>query len=256
MLVMGKFKWFEPSGQPLEYHLDKMTLRELVSAYFLYPAIQIYLVLLGVSLVAVIWLRGNPLRTALAAAAIIVVYPVVEYLIHRFVLHAPLYRWSRMATFWKRVHYDHHCDPNNLRVLFGRARDQLFTVTSITLPIGAAIGGPAGMAAAFSAGLLCLMSYEFCHCVQHLRFVPSSDYFRTIKRNHLLHHFHNEQGNFGITGYAIDRVFGTGYRDTHEWPHSATVHNLGYAGEKCVRYPWVRQLSEEACSGGGSHKPA
>ena len=32
-----------------------------------------------------------------------------------------------------------------------------------------------------------------------------------LKRLHLAHHFHNEQGNFGITNFLWDRLFGTFY---------------------------------------------
>ena len=61
-----------------DYLFDRMSLRDLVKAYFTDPAIQIYL--------ALVW-----------------------YVLHRFVLHrAWLYRSQLTAALWKRIHYDHH----------------------------------------------------------------------------------------------------------------------------------------------------
>ncbi|MGE0776636.1 MAG: fatty acid hydroxylase family protein, partial [Sphingomonadaceae bacterium] len=57
------------------HHLDKMTLRELVIAYFQYPAIIAYLVLAVVS--GLLWFRypAPLLDTAAAVAAAVMVYP-------------------------------------------------------------------------------------------------------------------------------------------------------------------------------------
>ena len=68
---------------------------------------------------------------------------------------------------------------------------------------------------------------------------------RDIKRNHLAHHFHNEQGNFGITSSVWDRVLGTYYAQPKDVRRSPTAHNLGYTAEMAERYPWVAALSED-----------
>jgi hypothetical protein len=77
----------------------------------------------------------------------------------------------------------------------------------------------------------------------------------------LAHHFHNEQGNFGITNFFWDRVLGTYYDSPKVYPRSETVFNLGYCGDEVTRYPWVARLSEmtleEAIAGGARpRKPA
>jgi sterol desaturase/sphingolipid hydroxylase (fatty acid hydroxylase superfamily) len=63
----------------------------------------------------------------------------------------------------------------------------------------------------------------------------------------LLHHFHNEQGNFGITSLICDRLFGSLYFSAENIPVSPTVSNLGYRDGERVQYPWVAELSQ--------HKP-
>ena len=240
-MVIGNRLW---DGR--KHYLDKMTLRELVAAYFAYPAIQAYIALglIAAGLTAVSW-DGHPVRVAAAALAAVVVYPLVWHLLHRYVLHGRfLYKSARTAPLWKRVHYDHHQDPNDLGVLFGALYTTLPTVAVVTLPVGWAIAGPAGSAAAFGAGMFVTCFYEFCHCIEHLRYTPKFAFLRRIKKLHLMHHFHNEQGNYGITNFLWDRLLGTFYAEAEAVARSETVFDLGYAGAERERYPWVMRLSE------------
>jgi sterol desaturase/sphingolipid hydroxylase (fatty acid hydroxylase superfamily) len=179
-----------------------------------------------------------------AAVATVLVYPLVWYLLHRFVLHERfLYKHPQTAALWKRIHFDHHQDPNDLGVLFGSLFTTLPTILAVTIPIGWLIGGPGAAAAAATTGMLTTCFYEFCHCIQHLPFTPRLAFLRRIKRYHLAHHFHSERGNFGITNFFWDRVFGTFYPDPKSFPRSQTVFNLGYSGPETARFPWVAKLS-------------
>jgi sterol desaturase/sphingolipid hydroxylase (fatty acid hydroxylase superfamily) len=231
------------------YFLNKMSLRELLVAYMTHHSILTYLGLIVVSLWLVVRFAQSAGPPLLAALVIVLIYPLVEYLLHRHVLHSRfLYRHKATATLWKRIHYDHHQNPNDLAVLFGALYTTLPTIFVIGTPIGWLIGGPAGAAAAFATALALFALYEFCHCVQHLPFTPRYEWLRTLKKHHLAHHFHSEQGNFGITSFLWDRAFGTLYRAVQEVPRSATVHNLGYAGAEREAYPWVAELSDDDAS--------
>ncbi len=224
--------------------LSRMGYRDLLVAYFTYYAIQVYLLcMIAGTALAVLWAESWPGPT-LAALGTVLVYPLVEYLVHRYVLHSRLlYRSPWTAKVWKRIHYDHHQNPNDLGVLFGALYTTLPTIALITLPLGWAIAGRAGAAAAFAAGCGVFAFYEFCHCVQHLPVSPRNRWLRDIKRRHLAHHFHNEQGNFGITSNIVDRIVGTFYDPPGTRPKSPTVFNLGYAGPERERYPWVAEMS-------------
>ncbi len=227
------------------YHLDQMGLKDLSEAYFHYYAIQVYLVLGTVaSVLALIWTE-NALKVILAAAVSVAMYPLLWYLIHRFLLHSSLYRVAGLAKVWKRVHYDHHRDPNDLKILFGALYTTLPTVALATLPIGYAIAEVSGALAALAAGVFTTCFYEYCHCVQHLGYQPRSAYLKKIKAAHLAHHFYNENGNYGITNLAWDRIFGTYYGASREMPKSPTVFNLGYTKEVADQYPWVAELDAE-----------
>lgn len=231
-----------------KYFLDKMTLRELIGAFFTHYSIVAYLALTVLGIAWAVWQASSPWGPLLAAVVTWALYPLVEYLLHRFLLHSHfMYKSPLTAPVWKRIHYDHHQNPHDLSVLFGALYTTLPAIVVITFPLGYAIAGLPGIGASFAAGLIIFMIYEFCHCIQHLPFTPRLTWLRNIKRNHLAHHFHSEQGNFGITTNVVDRAFGTLYEHARDVPRSATTYNLGYTGEERKKYPWVAEasLSEE-----------
>ncbi|MEM7488885.1 MAG: sterol desaturase family protein [Pseudomonadota bacterium] len=226
------------------FDLGRMTLRELTAAYFTYYAIQAYLALGVVATAAAIWLATAVVPILFSVVAAIVLYPVVWYLLHRFVLHGEyLYRWSVTAPVWKRIHFDHHQDPHKLEVLFGALHTTLPTIVLATAPVGYLIGGPAGALAALAAGLFTTCVYEYVHCIQHLNFKPKNALLKRMKEKHLLHHFHHEDGNYGITTFSVDKLFGTNYERATEVPRSPHVFNLGYDEEMARRYPYVADLT-------------
>ena len=224
--------------------LGKMTLGELWRAYFATPAIQIYLLLAMVCAVAVAVSPGEQTRIALAVLATVILYPFAWYVIHRFVLHGTwLYRSSWTAGLWKRIHFDHHQDPHRLEVLFGAPSNTIPTMAVITIPIGYVLGGLPGGIAAFGTGLLTTCVYEFCHCIQHLNYKPRSRLLQYLKQKHLLHHFHDEAGNYGVVSFLPDRLFDTFYSDAKSRSRSPHVFNLGYDLQQAERFPWVMRAS-------------
>lgn len=233
-----------------KYNLSRMTMPQLVKAYFTHYAVATYFALAFLSgAIAVTALPELSISQALRAIAtilaVVVTYPVVWYALHRWVLHNPLmYRRAATAKLWKRIHFDHHQDPHDLGVLFGALYTTLPTIAIIALPIGWLVGGGlSGAATAFTAGLLTTCFYEFCHSAQHLNFRPGSQAIQTMKRLHLLHHFHNENGNHGITNFTVDRLLGTFYASAKDRPKSATAFNLGYDEDVAGRFPWVAAAS-------------
>ena len=78
-----------PSGIWAKSHyLNRMTLRELVAAYFQHYTIQTYLGLAAVAVVVAILFPTTLLRGAGAAVSAALIYPLVWYALHRFVLRA------------------------------------------------------------------------------------------------------------------------------------------------------------------------
>lgn len=246
-----------PSFWRREHHLDRMSFRELVIAYFQYPAIIAYLALSAAAIFAFA-LRPAPLVPTLIAVAVAsLIYPLVWYILHRWVLHSRwMFKVPVLASTWKRIHYDHHQDPNHLEVLFGALHTTLPTIAIATAPLGYAIGsfwGPdaafGAACAAFATGLLTTCFYEFVHCIQHLAYKPKSKLLAEMKKRHMAHHFHDENGNYGITTFFWDKLFGTYYDRSERPKKSETVFNLGYTPEIAERYPHVARLSGGVATG-------
>lgn len=245
----------KPAFWAKEHHLDRMTLRELVIAYFQYPAIIAYLACAALAIFAYDVYPATLAQTLAAVAVSVFVYPLVWYCLHRWVLHSRwMFKVPFLAATWKRIHYDHHQDPNRLEILFGALHTTLPTIALATAPLGYAIGGTGGALAAFATGLITTCIYEFCHCIQHLAYKPKSKMLTVMKARHMAHHFHDERGNFGITSYFWDRLFGTYYERIEKDKKSETVFNLGYTPEVAERYPHVARLSGGVATGHPSQR--
>ena len=227
------------------HNLNRMTFGELVRAYLGHYTILTYLGLTAASVGVWLWHPAAALPTLASAMLVMLAYPLVWYVLHRWVLHCHwMFKVPALAHVWKRIHYDHHQDPNHLEVLFGALYTTLPTLLLVAALPGWLIGGVGGAAAGFAAGLLCTCFYEFFHCIQHLAYKPRVKMLVVMKRRHLEHHFHDEDGNFGITNFLWDRLFGTLYIRTDRPAKSPTVFNLGYTEEMAARYPWVARLSD------------
>ncbi len=227
------------------FDLGRMTLRDLIVAYSSHPAVHLYS--LGAVVAGILAAResASVWGPLCAVVATVTAYPLAWYAIHRFVLHSRfLYRSKLTAALWKRIHFDHHQDPYRMDVLFGSPVTTLPTLLAILIPLGWLVGaGLGGAAAATCAGLLITCAYEFCHCIQHLNFKPRLRLLQRMKELHLAHHFHDEVGNYGISSFVVDRLFGTYYASARLRRRSPHVFNLGYDLSEAIRFPWVARLS-------------
>jgi sterol desaturase/sphingolipid hydroxylase (fatty acid hydroxylase superfamily) len=236
------------------HYLDRMTLGQLTAAYFQHYTIVVYLVVAALCAVGFAIVPAGPWQTLGAIAAAVAIYPLAWHLLHQFVLHGRwMWKQKWLSPTWKRIHYDHHQDPNHLEVLFGALHTTLPTIALTTLPIGWLIGGAeghwGGAFAALGAGILTTCYYEYMHCIQHLSFKPKWKWVQHMKQRHNEHHYFDEDGNFGITNYVFDRLFGTYYEKRDRPRRSETVFNLGYDEQVALRYPWVKDLSGGIASG-------
>jgi sterol desaturase/sphingolipid hydroxylase (fatty acid hydroxylase superfamily) len=188
--------------------------------------------------------RAPLLGTLAAVVVAFFLYPVIWYVLHRYVLHSKhMWRSPLTAGVWKRIHYDHHSDPNNLKVLFGALYTTLPTVALATMPVGYLLAEWPGALAALCGGVIQTCVYEYFHCIQHLGYQPPWAWVRKMKKFHMAHHFHNENGNYGITNLWWDRRLGTFYEGAKDKPRSPTVFNLGYDEDVAKVYPYVARMT-------------
>ncbi len=181
---------------------------------------------------------GDPSwRDAVAAAAMLVVYPFGEWAIHVYLLHMRPVRIAgrRFEPPAAREHREHHERPNDLYMLL-LAPKELAQLLLLAVPLTVAVGalivglvaGPVPLGALVSAaiaGYVAIGVYEWTHFLIHTAHRPRSRYYRAVWRNHRLHHYKNERYWHGITNNLSDRVLGTN-PDQREVPRSATARTL------------------------------
>ncbi len=226
------------------HHLGRMGLRDLVRAYFTHYAVIAYLALAMLCAAGFVSNPAPPVPTLAIVLIVALACPLVWYVLHRWVLHSRwMFKVPMLAALWKRIHYDHHMDPDRLELLFGALHTTLPMLLVVAALPGWLIGGTGGALAGFATGLLCTCFYEFAHCVQHLGWKPRQPWLAAMKKRHMEHHFHDERGNFGITNSLWDHLFGTFYTRAERPAKSATVFNLGYDKATARAYPWVAARS-------------
>jgi sterol desaturase/sphingolipid hydroxylase (fatty acid hydroxylase superfamily) len=180
-------------------------------------------------------------------AAMVVLYPIAEYLLHRFLLHGNFLAKSPLTSpLWYRIHYRHHSKPSDQSVILAAPYTIVGAVIFFSLLLGLGFGSFTALTGALAVGSLLIISYEYAHSVCHAAFPTENPYLKSIRMNHVLHHFHSESGNYGITNNLSDILFGTRYGDKPLPKRSPTVRNLGYDEEMRRAFPWIAEIEANA----------
>jgi Fatty acid hydroxylase superfamily len=173
------------------------------------------------ALAARIVLGGWSWRDVAAVAFMAVVYPFGEWAIHVYLLHLRPFRvrGRRVDLPTARAHREHHSEPHRLELINFSPREAL-AILGLAVPTAVALGaglaslvpGPlpfAPLVTGLLTGYVLVGSYEWTHFLIHTAYRPRSRYYRSVWRNHRLHHFKNERYWHGITNTVSDRVLGT-----------------------------------------------
>lgn len=171
----------------------------------------------------------------IALAVTILVTGTVEWIIHRFLLHADADAWTSRKLGTGAGHGQHHLDPPDVDWLMLRGADATVFVTAFgvvtaawTLPLmwitGSALLGP--FLTAWTLAAIGLAHYEWVHLMVHTRYRPRTRYYRRLARNHRLHHFRNEHFWLGVTTNSGDRLLRTYPRSKSDVPLSDTARSL------------------------------
>ncbi|HEY2260307.1 MAG TPA: sterol desaturase family protein [Solirubrobacteraceae bacterium] len=176
-------------------------------------------------------------RDLIVAGAVIAAMPVVEWLIHVYLLHArPVrIRDRRYEFIAAREHRAHHEAPAKLDgVLIPTYAVILFVVQialvvwALSFAIHLVLGGErlAYAASGLVISYVLLAAYEWCHFLIHTPYRPAGWYYRSIWRGHRLHHFKNEHYWFGVTSTVGDRLLRTSPEQS-QVSKSGTARSLG-----------------------------
>jgi cyclopropane-fatty-acyl-phospholipid synthase len=176
-----------------------------------YPSTAFYTA--GCTALLVTGLRsGRPGLAAASYAGGVVAWTLVEYLVHRYVLHGRFPDGPRLVQkfahrYFDPLHWEHHKHPWDGEHISGRIQD---TAPFSALFVALAFLAPLPTAPMFMAGLLQAYIVEewVHHSVHYYHF--GGAYFRYIQRHHRFHHSPvGENVAFGLTNGFWDAVFGT-----------------------------------------------
>lgn len=147
----------------------------------------------------------------------LVFFFLIEYFIHRFILHGLMRKILPKAY---EGHVQHHLKPAELKYLL---TPNIYNVSGYVAVwfVTWLVTGHAAITAAFVAGVcLAQLNYEWTHFVSHRPIVPRTAMGRWMKKFHLLHHYMNENYWFGVTHPTMDALF-------HTSPDKTNVDRIG-----------------------------
>lgn len=171
------------------------------SAVGYYADFYIYPVVLAALVAASLYPTAplDPLLWIVSVLAGLFLWTLAEYVIHRFVLHNVVY--------FRDLHDQHHASPTEL---IGTPIWISFSLlaAAVLLPSWWLLGLQYG--SGFSFGMTAgYLTYSFAHHVLHHWQMRPGHPLYGWKRQHALHHFRHDEGNFGVTTLFWDHVFGT-----------------------------------------------
>jgi sterol desaturase/sphingolipid hydroxylase (fatty acid hydroxylase superfamily) len=166
---------------------------------------------------AVALLCWSILSTSLSAVATVgifvtgvVVFTWVEYMVHRHVFHW-VAKTERQAKVKYTIHGVHHKFPKDKDRL---AMPPLLSLTLATLLSFLFRLILDDLSFSFSAGFLAgYAAYLSVHYMVH-RFQPPRNFLKTLWINHSIHHYKNEEKDFGVSSPLWDYICGTRTKDT------------------------------------------
>jgi len=170
---------------------------------------------------------------ALLPVVLLAFFPVVEWLIHVFILH---WRPRRVAgvvvdTQLARKHREHHADPRAVPLIFIPWQSLAGVIVGLWAIAWLAFPrfelGLTYVACVAMFGIV----YEWMHYLIHGDYAPRGRVYKSVWRAHRLHHYRNEHYWFTVTTTGTaDRLFGTLPSDPTAVPKSPTAKNLHGSG--------------------------
>ena len=210
--------------------------RDRIAHVFSYPAQQILLPLLLISLGIGIW-NWTPWLPIAALAGIGFQY-VNEYCIHRFLYHMRPPEAANGLFLWLyKSHFGHHDFPNNPNLWGGNSLwfAPTFALISFFLTWGglALLGTPSAwlyaLVSVFVGSVGLYLFYEWSHVTAHAQGEKNA-LEKYITREHAKHHFNDFSTNFHVSagGIVVDHMARTAHTPKRE-TRVSNIRTMGMA---------------------------
>jgi len=188
---------------------ESILMRKMLKAYFTYPPLIFFI---SVFLFLIFWCLHTGLL--LQHWYLILIAPILqgpfEWVVHKFILHAKVKPHHKFIyRYMKRLHYDHHKEPQKPELLFAQFSASLSIFLGFYLLFALIWGQQLALVPLLGvfAGYL---FYEWVHLGHHtVDYDPQTPWGKHMKEFHLWHHYKNENYWWGITMSWFDSVMGT-----------------------------------------------
>jgi hypothetical protein len=226
----------EPLSVPVAARFDEAsgrgagpsTLREALPVFLRHGSPRILIGCLALALAARVWAGAWSPWDVAPLAGLLLFWPLQEWLIHVFILHARPRRILGRSFDGRvpRKHRAHHREPWKLELLFIPMHSFVYSIP-VLLGIWWLVTPSVSLwLSGVTAHLALALHYEWVHFLVHTRVQPSSAYYRRLWKNHRRHHFKNEHYWFGVTMLTGDRLLRTA-PDVADVATSPTARTLG-----------------------------
>jgi 4-hydroxysphinganine ceramide fatty acyl 2-hydroxylase len=152
---------------------------------------------------------GNQQGTVWSFGLGIIIWTLLEYLLHRFFFHLDDLLPDNQAAFVVHftIHGFHHYLPmDKLRLVMPPTLAVILAYPLVSL--GHFLFPPMMAHAVVAGGFFGYVLYDCTHYyLHHAR--PFKYHFREMKKYHMAHHYKNYEGGYGITSKIWDYCFGT-----------------------------------------------
>jgi hypothetical protein len=206
-----------------------LTLRAAWTEFWKHPSPWLVSAFLAGALVARLAVGGGTWWEPAIPVALVALFPVIEWCIHVVILHwrprsiGPVTVDSLLA----REHRAHHADPRALPLVFVPWRALVWLLPAYVVLAWLALPTRSSALTVLVSVYAIKLGYEWTHYLVHSDYRPRSRWYRSVWRNHRLHHYKNEHYWFTVTtAGTADRLFGTYPADPSAVPTSPTVKQL------------------------------
>jgi hypothetical protein len=154
------------------------------------------------------------------------IYVVEEYLVHRFIFHAPAPKQQTLFDALYRLHYGHHDQVRNKRLLFTPLWFALpLTIANVAvvwfvLPLRDVL------IAALGGGVCAYLLFEWLHLTSHFKAASKGRLGKYITRRHAKHHHIDYAYWYTVSpgGQLVDKAFGS---DPDDYRVASNVQTCG-----------------------------